>query len=119
MNCKKHLNGYVPINRRIVQNSSTAPYTYLNMVTPKLPSMLLSILVACLCVFDTVVFGQFDKISKYDLPTGVTGPGSAAFGQFGVLPSDGPFTTVTDSRIMKWQGSSIGFVDFAYTTSPT
>ncbi|GKA02836.1 zinc knuckle CX2CX4HX4C containing protein, partial [Tanacetum coccineum] len=49
----------------------------------------------------------------------VTGPESAAFGQFGVLLSDGPFTTVSDSRIMKWQGSSIGFVDFAYTTSPT
>ncbi|GJS61845.1 strictosidine synthase-like 11-like protein [Tanacetum coccineum] len=113
MNCKKHLNGYMLINRSIVQNSSTAPYTYLNMATPKLPTMLLSILVACLCVFDTVVFGHF----KYDLPTGVTGPESAAFGRFGVLPSDGPFTTATDGRSMKWQGSSIGFVDFAYTSS--
>ncbi|PWA67267.1 strictosidine synthase [Artemisia annua] len=83
------------------------------MATPKLLTMLLSTLVACLCVFDTVVFGQFDKFNKYDLPTGVTGPESAAFG---VLPSNGPFTTVTDGRILKWQGSSIGFVDFAYTT---
>ncbi|GKD21175.1 zinc knuckle CX2CX4HX4C containing protein [Tanacetum coccineum] len=83
------------------------------MATPKLLTMLLSILAAYLCVFDTVFFGQFDKFSKYDLPTGVIVPESEAFG---VFPSYGPFTTVTDGMIMKWQGSSIGFVDFAYTT---
>ncbi|PWA91518.1 strictosidine synthase [Artemisia annua] len=84
------------------------------MATPQmLPTSLLYVFIALLYVFSTVVSGQFNIFSKYDLPTGVSGPTSAAFGAL----SKGPFTTVNDGRILKWLGSRIGFVDFAYTTS--
>ncbi|GJY39929.1 six-bladed beta-propeller, TolB-like protein, partial [Tanacetum coccineum] len=46
------------------------------------------------------------------LPTSVIGPESVAFD----LGGGGPYVTVADGRILKWQGSNIGFVDFAYTS---
>nr|XP_043616320.1 strictosidine synthase-like [Erigeron canadensis] len=72
--------------------------------------------VAFLCVFGiSVTKGQYANFNKLELPQGVIGPESAAFR--GVLIfSEGPFTTVTDGRILKWQGPNIGFVDFAYTS---
>ncbi|KAJ0524888.1 putative strictosidine synthase [Helianthus annuus] len=77
----------------------------------------LSLISACVAFpYIVVVSCQYDKFSKLELPQGVTGPGSAAFR--GVLFTEGPFTTVTDGRILKWLGPNIGFVDFAYT-SPT
>ncbi|PWA49803.1 strictosidine synthase [Artemisia annua] len=65
-----------------------------------LPTSLLYVFIALLYVFSTVVSGQFNIFSKYDLPTGVSGPTSAAFGAL----SKGPFTTVNDGRILKWLG---------------
>lgn len=85
------------------------------MTTLKMLASLLSFCVAFLCVFCIVVSGEYDNFSKYVLPQGVIGPESAAFRGV-VLLSDGPFTTVADGRILKWQGSNIGFVDFAYTS---
>ncbi|KAK9066608.1 hypothetical protein SSX86_013931 [Deinandra increscens subsp. villosa] len=61
-----------------------------------------------------VVSGQFTRFSKLELPPGVIGPESAAFR--GLILSEGPFTTVDDGRILKWQGPTVGFVDFAYTS---
>ncbi|KAL4584169.1 hypothetical protein LXL04_008761 [Taraxacum kok-saghyz] len=75
------------------------------------PSMHFNLFVF-LCVFGTFVSGQFTNFNKLVLPQGVTGPESAAFGPLGT----GPFTTVADGRILKWQGPTIGFVDFAYTS---
>ncbi|KAI3521875.1 hypothetical protein L1887_11350 [Cichorium endivia] len=75
----------------------------------------LFVFIIFLCVIETFVSAQFTNFNKLVLPSGVTGPESAAFG--GLLVN-GPFTTVTDGRIMKWQGPAVGFVDFAYT-SPT
>ncbi|XP_023748284.1 protein STRICTOSIDINE SYNTHASE-LIKE 11 [Lactuca sativa] len=74
---------------------------------------ILSIFITFLYIFGTFASGQFTKFNKLVLPLGVTGPESAAFG--GLLVN-GPFTTVTDGRIMKWKGPKIGFVDFAYTS---
>nr|XP_043616322.1 protein STRICTOSIDINE SYNTHASE-LIKE 11-like [Erigeron canadensis] len=72
--------------------------------------------VAFLSVFCiSVTKGQYSNFNKLELPQGVGGPESAAFR--GVLVfSEGPFTTVTDGRILKWQGPNVGFVDFAYTS---
>ncbi|KAI3766984.1 hypothetical protein L2E82_17065 [Cichorium intybus] len=85
------------------------------MASPQMQPSMLSILVTFLCISGTFVFGQYANFNKLELPQGVTGPGSVTFG--GLLAS-GPFTTVTDGRIMKWLGPTLGFVDFAYT-SPT
>nr|XP_043616318.1 protein STRICTOSIDINE SYNTHASE-LIKE 11-like [Erigeron canadensis] len=63
----------------------------------------------------SITNGQYANFNKLELPQGVSGPESAAFR--GVLVfSEGPFTTVTDGRILKWQGPNVGFVDFAYTS---
>ncbi|XP_076914403.1 strictosidine synthase-like [Bidens hawaiensis] len=74
---------------------------------------LLSVFVAFLYTF-VVVSGQYTIFSKIELPQGTFGPTSAAFN--GLVPIEGPFTTVADGRILKWLGPNIGFVDFAYTT---
>ncbi|XP_076910013.1 protein STRICTOSIDINE SYNTHASE-LIKE 12-like [Bidens hawaiensis] len=78
-----------------------------------LTSSLLYVFVALLSTF-VVVSGQFATFSKLELPQGVSGPESAAFRGF-LLFTEGPFTSVYDGRIMKWQGPIVGFVDFAYT----
>ncbi|KAK9066609.1 hypothetical protein SSX86_013932 [Deinandra increscens subsp. villosa] len=65
-------------------------------------------------LYNVVVSGQFTRFSKLELPQGVIGPESAAFR--GLILSEGPFTTVDDGRILKWQGPTVGFVDFAYTS---
>ncbi|KAJ9535992.1 hypothetical protein OSB04_un000843 [Centaurea solstitialis] len=83
------------------------------MTTSPVHPSILSICVAFLSVFGNVVTGQFTRFNNLTLPQGVTGPESAAFRGLGV---EGPFTTVTDGRILKWQGPNIGFVDFAYTS---
>nr|XP_043612572.1 protein STRICTOSIDINE SYNTHASE-LIKE 12-like [Erigeron canadensis] len=63
----------------------------------------------------SVSSGQYANFNKLELPQGVSGPESAAFR--GVLIfSVGPYTTVTDGRILKWLGPIVGFVDFAYTS---
>lgn len=82
------------------------------MVTKILSSSLLLVFVTFLYI--VVVSGQFLKFSKLELPQGATGPESAAFR--GLIISEGPFTSINDGRIMKWQGPNAGFVDFAYTT---
>ncbi|KAJ9567328.1 hypothetical protein OSB04_003294 [Centaurea solstitialis] len=83
------------------------------MTTSPVHPSILSICVAFLCVFGNVVTGQFTRFNNLTLPQGVTGPESAAFRGLRV---EGPFTTVTDGRILKWQGPNIDFVDFAYTS---
>ncbi|KAK1433659.1 hypothetical protein QVD17_10573 [Tagetes erecta] len=65
-------------------------------------------------LYMVVVSGQFSKFSKLDLPPEALGPESAAFR--GLIITEGPFTTIRDGRILKWQGANVGFVDFAYTT---
>ncbi|KAL8230763.1 hypothetical protein R6Q57_000541 [Mikania cordata] len=76
--------------------------------------MLTLLLFSVAFLYTIVVSGQYTRFSKLELPLGVTGPESAAFRR--LILSEGPFTTVTDGRILKWQGPNIGFVDFAYTS---
>ncbi|XP_024971701.1 protein STRICTOSIDINE SYNTHASE-LIKE 11-like [Cynara cardunculus var. scolymus] len=83
------------------------------MATSQVQPSMLSIFVVFFCVYGNVVYGQFTKFDKLTLPRGVIGPEAASFRGF---MAEGPFTTVIDGRIMKWQGPNIGFVDFAYTS---
>ncbi|CAH1417514.1 unnamed protein product [Lactuca virosa] len=64
-------------------------------------------------VFGISVSSDFTNCKKLVLPLGVTGPESATF--IGHLVN-GLFTPVTDGRIMRWKGHTVGFVDFAYTS---
>ncbi|KAJ9707535.1 hypothetical protein PVL29_002531 [Vitis rotundifolia] len=55
------------------------------------------------------------KALKYytlELPSGVSGPESIAFDCNG----DGPYTGISDGRILKWQGSKHGWKEFAITS---
>ncbi|CAH1422357.1 unnamed protein product [Lactuca virosa] len=86
------------------------------MASPQMKAPTLSILLTFLfCICGSFVSGEYANFEKLVLPEGVIGPGAVTFG--GLL-APGPFITVTDGRIMKWAGPTIGFVDFAYT-SPT
>ncbi|GJY74002.1 strictosidine synthase-like 12-like protein [Tanacetum coccineum] len=60
---------------------------------------------------------SYSTFNKLQLPPSVTSPESVAFDRGG----EGPYVTVADGRILKWQGPNLGFVDFAYTSpnSPT
>lgn len=42
----------------------------------------------------------------------VSGPESFAF----ELTGQGPYTSISDGRIVKYEGPNIGFVEFAYTS---
>lgn len=55
---------------------------------------------------------SYNTFNEVMLPTSVIGPESVAFD----LGGGGPYVAVADGRILKWQGSNIGFVDFAYTS---
>ncbi|KAJ9560152.1 hypothetical protein OSB04_005312 [Centaurea solstitialis] len=83
------------------------------MTTSRVKPSIVSVCVAFLCFFGNIVTGQFSEYYKLLVPPGVKGPESASFRG---LTAEGPFTTVTDGRIMKWQDPNIGFVDFAYTS---
>ena len=45
--------------------------------------------------------------------TGATGPESVAFDPSG----EGPYVGVSDGRVLKWRGESLGWSDFAYTSA--
>ncbi|KVI06490.1 Six-bladed beta-propeller, TolB-like protein [Cynara cardunculus var. scolymus] len=85
------------------------------MATSQVQPSMLSIFVVFFCVYGNVVYGQFTKFDKLTLPRGVIGPEAASFRGF---MAEGPFTTVIDGRIMKWQGPNIGFQFCDGTTDP-
>lgn len=58
-------------------------------------------------------FVPFTSTNKLPLPPLTFGPDSLAFDARG----EGPYTGVGDGRILKYQDSVVGFVEFA-TTSP-
>ena len=51
-------------------------------------------------------------IEAVELPGGVFGPESIAFDCRG----EGPYAGVGDGRILKWNGSDLGWTQFAYTS---
>ncbi|KAF7150840.1 hypothetical protein RHSIM_Rhsim02G0068500 [Rhododendron simsii] len=66
----------------------------------------------CSLLLVVVVSGNtYPFCSKIQLPPGVTGPESAAFDAAG----GGPYVSVTDCRVLKWDSTLNVFVEFAYT----
>ncbi|KAL1191544.1 Protein STRICTOSIDINE SYNTHASE-LIKE 10 [Cardamine amara subsp. amara] len=51
--------------------------------------------------------------SKVVYLTGASGPESLAFDPAG----EGPYVGVSDGRVLKWRGESLGWTDFAYTST--
>ncbi|CAH1422359.1 unnamed protein product [Lactuca virosa] len=74
---------------------------------------ILSIVVTYLCISGSFVCGEYTKFEKLVLPAGAIGPGSVTFGGDA---ASGPYTTMTDGRIMEWKGPALGFEDFSYTS---
>ncbi|KAL8141871.1 hypothetical protein V2J09_014903 [Rumex salicifolius] len=52
------------------------------------------------------------RLDRLPLPPNAVGPEATAFDPAG----GGPYTGVTDGRILKWAGPSMGFLDFAVTS---
>ena len=52
------------------------------------------------------------KYNTFELPSRVSGPESITFDCNG----DGPYTGISDGRILKWQGSKHGWKEFAITS---
>ncbi|XP_058202678.1 protein STRICTOSIDINE SYNTHASE-LIKE 12-like [Rhododendron vialii] len=74
----------------------------------------LNIVFMFFCSLLLVVFvsgNSYPFFSKIQLPPGVTGPESAAFDAAG----GGPYVSVTDGRVLKWDSKLNVFVEFAYT----
>ncbi|KAG5546538.1 hypothetical protein RHGRI_018652 [Rhododendron griersonianum] len=66
----------------------------------------------CSLLLVVVVSGNaYPFFSKIQMPPGVTGPESAAFDAAG----GGPYVSVTDGRVLKWDSTLKVFVEFAYT----
>ena len=63
-------------------------------------------------LFGCVNSHQALKYNTLELPSGVYGPESIAFDCNG----DGPYTGISDGRILKWQGSKYGWKEFAITS---
>ncbi|XP_062158738.1 protein STRICTOSIDINE SYNTHASE-LIKE 12-like [Alnus glutinosa] len=70
--------------------------------------VLTEVAILLLCIAPISLSLTFKKIP---LPTGATGPASFAFDLFG-----GPYVGVQDGRILKYEGPTTGFVDFAFDT---
>ena len=75
--------------------------------------------VAMISIFRLILFFSIphevltlSSFTKLQLPSNVIGPDSLAFDQQG----GGPYTGVSDGRILKYEGSSSGFTEYAYTT---
>ncbi|XP_049375460.1 protein STRICTOSIDINE SYNTHASE-LIKE 11-like [Solanum verrucosum] len=63
--------------------------------------------------YSQMVMEPLLPLKKLQLPSGTVGPEAIAFDILG----NGPYTSVADGRVLKYQGPRIGFTDFA-TTSP-
>lgn len=87
-------------------NTSTMKTTNLFM------SLSLLLLLACFPA-NAILQPTLHLYDHANLPKGVVGPESFAFDCYG----QGPYTGVADGRILKWEGSLIGWTEFA-TTAP-
>ena len=78
----------------------------------KTSSLLAATLIITFLLLGSVLSSDYNTFNQLSLPPSVNGLESAAFDRGG----EGPYVIVADGRILKWKGSSIGFVDFAYTS---
>ena len=62
--------------------------------------------------FSSIVLSQFNTFQKLDLPSTSAGPEAIAFDPMG----RGPYTGVSDGKIVRYDGPNNGFVDFAFTS---
>ncbi|KAF8378502.1 hypothetical protein HHK36_029844 [Tetracentron sinense] len=62
--------------------------------------------------FSSRAIALLESYDRLQLPSPVLGPEALAFDCDG----EGPYTGVSDGRVLKWQGSSLGFVNFAITS---
>ena len=63
-------------------------------------------------LFICVISHQTLKYEKLELPSGMSGPKSVVFDCKG----EGPYTSTSDDRILKWQGSNHGWKEFVITS---
>lgn len=75
-------------------------------------SLLLVHLIVWFLLLGNVLSNDYTTFKKLVLPPSVTGPESAVFDRGG----EGPYVVVADGRILKWQGPTTGFLDFAFTS---
>lgn len=71
---------------------------------------MLSILIFFFC-FPSVVF-SISNCKKIDLPLTAVGPESSAFDSWG----QGPYTAISDGRVVKYNGPGVGYVDYVITS---
>ena len=79
-------------------------------------NLLSCITMAILSIFFSVAFlphllpiDPYSKYTQLNLPPGSIGRESVALDRF----NQGPYVGVSDGRILKYQGPTVGFVDFA------
>jgi hypothetical protein len=70
-----------------------------------------SVLPCIILAYETKIIDQPGSINELKLPI-VLGPESIAFDPMGY----GPYTGVSNGRILKWQGKMLGWTDFAYNS---
>ncbi|CAL4996502.1 unnamed protein product [Urochloa decumbens] len=83
--------------------------------TPKLP-LLAAILLAVLVLLPSAAVAKAIDASNtqhMDLPDGLVGPESVAFNNHGA----GPYVSVSDGRVLKYNGEGNGWTKFAYSPS--
>lgn len=88
------------------------------MACPQMkPSMLSILLTFVFCICGRFVSGEYAKFEKLVLPKGVSGPQAITIGG---VAAPGPYATVDDGTIVRWEGDSTpaGFLNFAVSAPP-
>ncbi|XP_020254565.1 protein STRICTOSIDINE SYNTHASE-LIKE 10-like isoform X2 [Asparagus officinalis] len=76
-------------------------------------SIIISIVERCNALTSpAIIDDHLSATAAIPLPAGVTGPESLAFDPDG----EGPYTGVSDGRILKWQGEELGWMEYAVVT---
>lgn len=74
--------------------------------------IMLSIFVIVSFVPCIIALEPYSQFIRLNLPPGASGPESVALDRL----NEGPYCAIADGRVLKYKGSNIGFVDFAYTS---
>lgn len=74
-------------------------------------AVMLFIFVILFSVPSSYAQDPYTEFTQLNLPPGLVGPDSVALDRIG----QGPYVDISDGRVLKYKGPSVGFVDFAYT----